>query len=70
MLKKCRLNIDYLLKNGIFSEVHHSEAGRIGRINMYTMSLYESGDSSGKASLTKKLNNTQETINTGNVEIL
>lgn len=70
MLKKCRLNIDYLLKNGIFSEVHYSGAGRIGRINMYTMSLYESGDSSGKASLTKKLNNTQETINTGNVEIL
>ncbi len=51
-------------------KVHHSGAGRIGRINMYTMSLYESGDSSGEASLTKMLNNTQETLNTGNVEVL
>ena len=51
-------------------KVHHSGAGRIARHKMYTMSLYESGDSSGKASLTKMLNNTQETVNTGNVEIL
>ena len=51
-------------------QVHHSGAGRIGRLYMYTMSLYESGDSSGKASLTKMLNNTQETLNTGNVEII
>lgn len=50
--------------------VHHSGAGRIGRLNMYTMSLYESGDSSGEASLTKMLNNTQETVNTGSIEIL
>ena len=59
------------LPNKIMKEkVHHSGAGRIGRLNMYTMSLYESGDSSGKASLQKMLDNTQETINTGNVEIL
>ena len=51
-------------------KVHHSGAGRIGRLNMYTMSLYESGDSSGEVSLTKMLNNSQETINTGDVEIL
>lgn len=51
-------------------KVHHSGVGRIGRLNMYTMSLYESGDSSGEASLTKMLNNTQETINTGDIEIL
>lgn len=51
-------------------KVHHSGAGRIGKLNMYTMSLYESGDSSGEASLTKMLNNMQETINTGSVEIL
>jgi len=51
-------------------KVHHSGAGRIGRLNMYTMSLYESGDSSGEASLTKMLDNTQETINTDSVEIL
>ena len=59
------------LPNKIMQEkVHHSGAGRIGRLNMYTMSLYESGDSSGKASLTKMLENKQETLNTGNVEIL
>ncbi len=51
-------------------KVHHSGVGRIGRLNMYTMSLYESGDSSGKASLTKMINNTQESVNTGEVEIL
>ena len=51
-------------------KVHHSGAGRIGRLKMYTMSLYESGDSSGKASLNAMLNNTQETVNIGNVEIL
>ena len=32
-------------------KIHHSGAGRIGRIKMHTMSLYESGDSTGKASL-------------------
>lgn len=32
-------------------EVFHSGAGRIGKIKMYTMSLYESGDSLGEASL-------------------
>jgi hypothetical protein len=43
-------------------KVFHSGAGRIGKINMYTMSLYESGDSTGDASLEKMLNNTQENI--------
>jgi predicted AAA+ superfamily ATPase len=32
-------------------KIHHSGAGRIGKINMYTMSLYESGDSTGKVSI-------------------
>ncbi len=32
-------------------KIHHSGAGRIGKIKMHTMSLYESGDSSGKASI-------------------
>lgn len=32
-------------------KVHHSGAGRIGKIKMYTMSLYESGDSTGKVSI-------------------
>lgn len=59
------------LPNKVMKEkVHHSGAGRIGRLNMYTMSLYESGDSSGEASLTRMLDNTQETINTGSIEIL
>ena len=31
--------------------IMHSGAGRIGRIRMHTMSLYESGDSSGEVSL-------------------
>lgn len=43
-------------------KVKHSGAGRIGKINMYTMSLYESGDSTGKASITDMLNGTQENI--------
>lgn len=54
----------------IKEKVYHSGAGRIGRLNMYTMSLYESGDSTGEASLINMLNNTQETINTGGIEIL
>lgn len=33
------------------TEVHHSGAGRIGKMRMRTMSLYESGESSGKISL-------------------
>ncbi|MBQ3441496.1 ATP-binding protein [Candidatus Saccharibacteria bacterium] len=32
-------------------DIHHSGAGRICRLNMTTMSLYESGDSSGDVSL-------------------
>lgn len=32
-------------------KVHHSGAGRICKMKMYTMSLYESGDSSGDVSL-------------------
>lgn len=36
-------------------EVHHSGAGRIARMNMYPMSLYESGDSTGEISITDML---------------
>lgn len=39
-------------------KIHHSGAGRIGKIQMHTMSLYESGDSTGKASIQSMLNNT------------
>ncbi len=38
--------------------IHHSGAGRIGKIKMHTMSLYESGDSTGKASIQDMLNGT------------
>ena len=44
-------------------EVFHSGAGRIGKIKMYTMSLYESGDSTGDASLTAMLEDKQKNIN-------
>ena len=41
-------------KDGI---LNHSGAGRICKIDMYTMSLYESGDSSGNISLNDLFNN-------------
>lgn len=51
-------------------KVHHSGVGRIGRIKMYTMSLFESGDSTGKASITDMLNGTQESMNNKEIELL
>lgn len=44
-------------------EVFHSGAGRIGKIKMYTMSLYESGDSTGEASLSAMLEGKQKNTN-------
>lgn len=41
-------------------KIHHSGAGRIGKIKMHTMSLYESGDSSGKVAITDMLNGNLE----------
>lgn len=41
-------------------KIFHSGAGRIGKINMYTMSLYESKDSTGQASLQAMLDGTQK----------
>lgn len=38
-------------------KIHHSGAGRIGKLEMHTMSLYESGDSTGKVSIQDMLNN-------------
>lgn len=35
----------------VTDKIHHSGAGRICRMKMYTMSLFESGDSSGEVSL-------------------
>ena len=39
-------------------KIHHSGAGRIGKIQMHTMSLYESGDSTGKVSTQDMFNDT------------
>ena len=45
-------------------KIHHSGAGRIGKIEMTTMSLYESGDSTGKVSIQDMLNgNLQNSLN-------
>lgn len=41
-------------------EVFHSGAGRIGTLQMYPMSLYESGDSTGEASIMDMFNGTQK----------
>ena len=35
----------------VTTQIHHSGAGRICKMKMYTMSLYESGDSTGEVSL-------------------
>lgn len=40
------------------NKIHHSGAGRIGKIQMHTMSLYESGDSTGKVSIEEMLKGT------------
>jgi hypothetical protein len=46
------------------SKIHHSGAGRIDRMKMYSMSLYESGDSNGVASLKDMFDGTQKNIAT------
>ena len=42
-------------------KIHHSGAGRIGKIKMHTMSLYESSDSTGKVSINDMSNGIFET---------
>lgn len=44
-------------------QIFHSGAGRIGKVKMYTMSLYESKDSTGEASLRDMLNERQKNYN-------
>ena len=56
-----RYNVDKLSEEGLYiltgsvaideSKIGHSGAGRIGRMKMSTMSMYESGDSTGEVSL-------------------
>lgn len=50
-------------------KIKHSGAGRIGIIKMSTMSLYESGDSSGKASIMDMYNGIQKSMPTEEVEL-
>ena len=52
-------------RNGI----SHSGAGRYGKINLRTMSLYESGDSSGLISLEDICDNKKISCSTGNVDL-
>ncbi len=49
--------------------VLHSGAGRIGKLRMRTMSLYESGDSSGKVSLAQLCNGKLTPALTGEVDL-
>ncbi len=49
--------------------VMHSGAGRIGKLRMRTMSLYESGDSSGKVSLSNLCNGILTPAMTGEVSL-
>lgn len=43
-------------------EIKHSGIGRIAHINMYTMSLYESKDSKGEASISSMLDGSQQSM--------
>ncbi len=47
----------------------HSGAGRIGKLRMHTMSLYESGDSSGKISLQELCIGRLLPISTGEIDL-
>lgn len=51
------------------SNIHHSGAGRIGKIKMHTMSLYESGDSTGNASITDMFAGTQKNVKNPQVSL-
>ena len=59
-----------LKKDEMRNMIHHSGAGRIARLKMETMSLFESGDSTGDVSLTLMLENQDLNKNTGEVELI
>ena len=52
-----------------YKGVMHSGTGRIARVKMRPMSLYESGDSDGKVSLTDLFDNTQKDVITGEISL-
>ena len=53
----------------VTNDIHHSGAGRICRMKMRTMSLYESGDSTGEVSLKDLFENNVKDKLTGKVEL-
>lgn len=53
----------------VTKDIHHSGAGRICRMKMYTMSLYESGDSSRRSILQDLFKNNVEDKLTGKVDL-
>ncbi len=53
----------------ISDKIHHSGAGRICKMKMYTMSLFESGDSSGDVSLQELFNNNVTNKRVNKVEL-
>ena len=53
----------------VTKDIHHSGAGRICRMKMYTMSLYESGDSSGDVSVQDLFKNNIKDKLTGKVDL-
>lgn len=50
-------------------KIHHSGAGRIARMKMQTMSLFESNDSDGSVTITNMLKNEDLHKNTGEVDL-
>lgn len=52
------------------NEIIHSGAGRVGKLRMRMMSLYESGDSSGKVSLMDLCNGTMDNDLTDKVDLM
>ncbi len=62
-----RTSVDNLQQTGLYiltgsttvkkSNIHHTGTGRISRLKMYPMSLYESGESNGSISLKELFNN-------------
>lgn len=53
----------------VSDKIHHSGAGRICKMKMYTMSLYESGESSGEVSLRDLFENKVENRLVNKVEL-
>lgn len=74
-----RYRVDAVAQKGLFiltgsatpnhKGILHSGAGRIGRLRMRPMSLYESGDSSGKVSLQELCSGKLTPTMTGNVDL-